>query len=72
MNPVAARSDQKPCIPTRMRTSRLVTAKTASYVMASLSPPRFFFVIALGFALSLTLVLVLAIAAINAQSGLPL
>lgn len=40
--------------------------------MASLSPPRFFFVIALGFALSLTVVIVLAVAAISAQPGLPL
>ncbi|MGN6460022.1 MAG: hypothetical protein ACTHLY_02340 [Pseudolabrys sp.] len=40
--------------------------------MASLSPPRFFFVIALGLALSLALVVVLAVAAISGQPGLPL
>lgn len=40
--------------------------------MASLSPPRFFFVIAVGLALSLALVVVLAVAAISAQPGLPL
>lgn len=71
MNPAAAGGDQKPCIPTRMPTSHLVTA-TSSFVMASLSPPRFFFVIALGLALSLTVVIVLAVAAISAQPGLPL
>jgi hypothetical protein len=40
--------------------------------LSSLSPPRFFLVIAMGLALSLALVLVLAVAAISAQSGLPL
>ena len=40
--------------------------------MASLSPPRFFLVIAMGLGLSLALVVVLAVAAISAQSGLPL
>jgi len=40
--------------------------------MASLSPPRFFFVIALGLALSLALVVALAVAAIGARTGLPL
>ncbi len=40
--------------------------------LSSLSPPRFLLVIAMGLAVSLALVVVLAVAAISAQSGLPL